>query len=467
LKLWGGRFRKETSPELTRLGRSLDFDRRLFREEIRTNRAYARALERAGRLTEVERGKLERALEEIEKELASEAPPFLPDDEDIHTAVERLLARRLGDLAEKLPVGRSRNDLAVTGFRLYLASAIAVLRDEVEELQKVLLERAEQTRELAMPGYTHLRRGQPVVFAQYLLAYFWALERDRERLAAARAHTLLLPLGAGAIAGNSVGVDREAMAADLGFGSLLENSIDAVSSRDFAAEFLAAASLLAVQLSRMAEDLILWSSAEFGFLSIDEAYSTGSSLMPQKRNPDGLELIRGKCGRVVGSLVALLTITKGLPTGYQRDLQEDKEPVFDALDTLSAVLPVMRGTLATLSVHPEAMERALTSELLATDLADYLVDKGLGFRAAHRAVGEMLAHAAERELDPAALDLQSLRRFSPLFAEDVLKVWSYRASLERKTSRGGVAPPALAEQIDRARATLGGSSTASPGATRP
>ena len=355
MKLWGGRFRKQTAPELSRLGRSLDFDRRLFREEIRTNRAYARALERAGRLSEAERDKLERALAEIEKELAAEAPPFLPDDEDIHTAVERLLAARLGDLAEKLPVGRSRNDLAVTGFRLYLASAIAVLRDEVQHLQQVLLQRADQTRELAMPGYTHLRRGQPVVLAQYLLAYFWALERDRQRLSAARAHTLLLALGAGAIAGNSVGVDREAMVADLGFESLLENSIDAVSTRDFAAEFLAAASLLAVQLSRMAEDLILWSSAEFGFLSIDEAYSTGSSLMPQKRNPDGLELIRGKCGRVVGSLVALLTITKGLPTGYQRDLQEDKEPVFDALDTLSAVLPVMRGTIATLSVHPEVM----------------------------------------------------------------------------------------------------------------
>jgi argininosuccinate lyase len=454
LKLWGGRFRKDTAAELERLGRSLDFDRRLAREEIQANRAYARALQRLGRLSQEECRQLEAALGELALELSSEPPPFLPTDEDIHTVVERLLAAKVGALAEKLPVGRSRNDLAVTGFRLYLASAVAALREEVRELQKVLLERAEPSLSLLMPGYTHLRRGQPVVFGQYLLAYFWALDRDRERLAAVRSRVLALPLGAGAIAGNSVGVDRAAISADLGFESILENSIDAVSARDFAAEFLAAASLLAVDLSRMAEDLILWSSPEFGFISIDEAYSTGSSLMPQKRNPDGLELIRGKCGRVVGSLVALLTTTKGLPTGYQRDLQEDKEPVFDAIDTLGLTLPVMRGIIATLSTHPEAMERALSSDLLATDLADYLVDMGLGFRAAHRTVGEILAFAAEKDRDPASLDLETLRNFSPLFAEDVGTVWDYRASLARKTSRGGVAPQALAEQLDRARRAL-------------
>ncbi|MGH9462493.1 MAG: argininosuccinate lyase, partial [Vicinamibacteria bacterium] len=436
MKLWGGRFRKKTAPSLERLGRSIDFDRRLGAEEIRINQAYARGLERAGRLTSDECRAIEKGSDEVGRRLNETPAPFLDSDEDIHTAVERLLGEAVGaELAGKLPAGRSRNDLSVTGFRLHLAAEVSRLRGEIRSLQQTLLDRAEKTRDVILPGYTHTRRGQPVVFAQYLLSYFWALDRDRERFAQARARILQLPLGAGALAGNSMGVDREALAKELGFESVLENSIDAVSSRDFALEFLAAASILATQLSRMAEDLVLWSTAEFGFLEIDEAYATGSSLMPQKRNPDGLELIRGKSGRVVGNLMSLLTTIKGLPTGYQRDLQEDKEPVFDAIDTLTRTLPVMRETIATLTVREEGMKNALSSDLLATELADYLVDRGVDFRRAHGIVGEILATAAERGVDPATLDLKTLRGFSDVFDEDVARVWDFRAAVERKSSR--------------------------------
>ena len=452
MKLWGGRFRKKTAPSLERLGRSIDFDRRLGAEEIRINQAYARGLERAGRLAADECRAIVKGLDEVGRRLNESPPPFVDSDEDIHTAVERLLGEAVGpELAGKLPAGRSRNDLSVTGFRLHLAAEVLRLRDEIRSLQQTLLDRAEETRDVILPGYTHLRRGQPVVFAQYLLSYFWALDRDRERFAQERARILQLPLGAGALAGNSMGVEREALAKELGFTSILENSIDAVSSRDFALEFLAAASILATQLSRMAEDLILWSTAEFGFLEIDEAYATGSSLMPQKRNPDGLELVRGKSGRVVGNLMSLLTTIKGLPTGYQRDLQEDKEPVFDAIDTLTLTLPVMRETIATLTVREEAMKKALSSDLLATELADYLVDRGVDFRRAHGIVGEILATAADKGVDPATLDLKTLRGFSDVFDKDVARVWDFRAAVERKSSRGGVASKAIAEQIELAR----------------
>jgi len=455
LKLWGGRFRKKTAPSLERLGRSIDFDRRLGAEEIRINQAYARGLERAGRLTADECRAIEKGLDAVGRRLDETPPPFLDSDEDIHTAVERLLGEAVGpELAGKLPAGRSRNDLSVTGFRLHLAAEAARLGEEIRSLQKTLLDRADAAPDVILPGYTHLRRGQPVVFAQYLLSYFWALDRDRERFAGARARILQLPLGAGALAGNSMGVDRETLAKELGFESILENSIDAVSTRDFALEFLSAASILATQLSRMAEDLVLWSTAEFGFLEIDEAYATGSSLMPQKRNPDGLELVRGKSGRVAGNLMSLLTTLKGLPTGYQRDLQEDKEPVFDAIDTLRLTLPVMRETIASLEVKEGGMKAALSTDLLATELADYLVERGVDFRRAHGIVGEILASAAEKGVDPSKLDLKTLQGFSDIFDEDITQVWDFRAAVERKSSRGGVASKAIAEQIERAQEAL-------------
>jgi len=453
MKLWGGRFRKPTAPELEELGRSIDFDRRFGLEDVEVNRAYARELLRVGVLTEAELETLLSGLSAVEARL-EQSPPL--EDEDVHTAVERLLAEAIGDadVASKLPTGRSRNDLAATGFRLYLARAIDRALGQIDALQKSVLEQATAHRRTLMPGYTHLRRGQPVVLAQYLLAWFWALERDRDRLQTARSRCLELPLGAGALAGNPFGVDRRRLASALGFENVLPNSIDAVSTRDFALEFLAAAAILGVGLSRLCEDLILWSSPEFGFVSIDESYATGSSIMPQKQNPDGLELTRGKSGRLVGSLVALLTTTKGLATGYQRDLQEDKEAVFDAVDTLHLVLPVVAGVIRTLGVNEAAMTRALSTDLLATDLAEYLVRRGLPFRRAHEIAGRTLALAAERGVAPEALPLDALRELSPFFDEDVAAAWDFRASVERRDTEGGVSARAVDEQVAKAKDLL-------------
>jgi argininosuccinate lyase len=452
-KLWGGRFRKPTAPELEALSRSIDFDRRLWLEDVLINRAYARELREVGILSAAELEQILKALEAVEAKLR-ENPPLA--DEDIHTAVERVLAEVIEDpeVASKLPTGRSRNDLAATGFRMHLAVAIVGALENVRKIQTVLVEKAKATANVLLPGYTHMRRGQPVVFAQYLLAWFWALERDRARLRAARERALELPLGAGALAGNPFGVDRNRLARELGFPTVFPNSIDAVSSRDFALEFLSAAAILGVNLSRMAEDMILWSGAEYSFVSFDESYATGSSLMPQKQNPDGLELVRGKTGRLLGDLISLLTTVKGLATGYQRDLQEDKEPVFDALDTLNLTLPVMEGVIGSLVVREEQMSKALSFDLLATDLADYLVRKGVSFRRAHDVVGQVLARAEEKGVLPVELPLEDLRALSPEFDSDVNPAFDFRASVERRDSEGGVSARAIEAQIGKAERAL-------------
>ena len=449
MKLWGGRFKKPTAPELEVLGSSIEFDRRLAFEDVRINRAYARELKAVGVLSDDELQTILTGLDRVEERLRDK--PTL-EDEDIHTAVERMLGEAIDDpeIAAKVPTGRSRNDLAVTELRLYLASAIQARINDIEKLESSLLEQARAHQDAILPGYTHLRRGQPVVFAQYLLAYFWALDRDRVRLVAARTQALGLALGAGALAGNPFGVNRQRLAEELGFDTVLPNSIDAISSRDYILEFLSAGAILGTNLSRMAEDLILWSGAEYGFVTIDESYLTGSSLMPQKRNPDSLELIRGKSGRLAGNFVSLMTTVKGLATGYQRDLQEDKEPAFDTLDTLALVLPVMEGVIRTLVVNRDKMAEALTPDLLATDLAEYLVRKDVAFRNAHGIVGQVLARAAEKGVSPAELTLEELREFSPHFDESVSSVWDYRASVARRDTEGGVSPRAIAEQIEKA-----------------
>ncbi len=453
MKLWGGRFRKPTAPELDALSRSIGFDRRLWLEDVLINRAYAPELKEVGILSAAELEQILKGLDAVEAKLR-ENPPLA--DEDIHTAVERLLAEVIEDpeIASKLPTGRSRNDLAATGFRMHLAAAIVGALENVRKIQTVLVEKAKASANVLLPGYTHMRRGQPVVFAQYLLAWFWALERDGARLRAARERALELPLGAGAIAGNPFGVDRSRLARELGFPTVLPNSIDAVSARDFALEFLSAAAILGVNLSRMAEDLILWSGAEYSFVSFDESYATGSSLMPQKQNPDGLELVRGKTGRLLGDLVSLLTTVKGLATGYQRDLQEDKEPVFDALDTLNLTLPVVEGVIGSLVVREEQMAKALSFDLLATDLAEYLVRKGVSFRRAHGVVGQVLARAEEKGLAPLELPLEDLRALSPEFDTDVASALDFRASVERRDSEGGVSARAIEVQIRKAERAL-------------
>jgi argininosuccinate lyase len=439
---------------MERFNASISFDWRLWAADIEGSMAYAKALERAGLLTAVERDRLIQGLEAVAREFEAREFEIKPSDEDIHTAVERRLGELIGEVAGKLHTGRSRNDQVATDLRLYLMGEIPGLRQWLGELQKAILAKAEQHLEIIMPGYTHWQRAQPVLFSHWLMSYFWMLQRDRERLDELEKRVAVLPLGAGALAGHSLGIDCHFLAAELGFRAVCENSMDAVSDRDFVAEFLFWAALVQTHLSRLAEDLILWSSAEFGFVELDDAYATGSSLMPQKKNPDSLELLRGKAGRMVGHLVALLTTLKGLPTTYNKDLQEDKEPLFDALDTLKLALPVAAGVVRTLRVNAQAMAAALDDAMLATDLADYLVRHGVPFRQSHELVGRAVRRAEALGLPLRDLPLAEFQAISEAFDANLYAVFDYRRSVEARDSYGGTATTAVRQQIERAWAVL-------------
>ncbi len=368
-------------------------------------------------------------------------------DEDIHSANERRLTEHIGEVAGKLHTGRSRNDQVVTDLRLYLRAELDRLDEALRDVQGALLEQAASGLDLLMPGYTHLQPAQPIRWSHWLLQWVWMLARDRERFALARRHANLSPLGAGALAGNSLGVDRESVAAALGFEGVILNSLDAVSDRDFIAETLAAAALLGTHLSRLGEDLILYSSAEFGFVRLDPRYTTGSSLMPQKANPDALELARGKSGRLIGNLVTLLVVVKGLPSSYNKDLQEDKEPLFDTLDTLQALLPVLAALLATLQPQGERMRAALDHAMLATDLADFLVKRGVPFRQAHHLVGRAVALAEERGLSLREVPLDDFRSLHSAFTEELYAVFDFDYAVNAKTSIGGTSLAAVQAQL--------------------
>jgi len=454
MKLWGGRFGKETDRLMEAFNASIGFDHRLWAADIRGSIAYARALARAGLISPDEQERLVQGLEAVAQEFTAGEFVFLPTDEDIHTAVERRLREHVGPAADKLHTGRSRNDQVATDLRLYLMDEIPSLRQHLTDLQEAILTQAERHLDVIMPGYTHLQRAQPVRFSHWLMSFFWAFQRDRERLDELEQRVTVLPLGSGALAGHSLGIDRAFLAAELNFPSICENSIDGVSDRDFVAEFLFWAALLQVHLSRLAEDLILWSSAEFGFVAIDEAYATGSSLMPQKRNPDSLELLRGKAGRLIGHLTGMLTMLKGLPAGYNKDLQEDKEPLFDAVDTLNLALPVAAGIVRTLQVNSERMEAALDDGMLATDLADYLVERGVPFRQSHYLVGQVVRRAEVLDLPLRLLPLEEFQAISPLFGPDLYQVFDPHRSVERRASLGGTARAAVRAQIARARSIL-------------
>jgi argininosuccinate lyase len=456
-KLWGGRFSGQTNELMERFNASFSFDRRLYAADVRGSIAYAAVLARASLISEAEAADLMVGLGRILTEFESGVFEAHSGDEDIHTAVERRLGELIGPVAGKLHTGRSRNDQVATDMRLYLMDKIDVLTGLLSELQAALVERAEADLELIMPGYTHLQQAQPILFSHWLLSFFWMLERDRDRLNQSRARVSILPLGSGALAGHSLGIDREFLAKELGFRSVSENSMDAVGDRDFLLEFLAWAAILQVHLSRLAEDLILWSSREFGFVELDDAYSTGSSLMPQKKNPDSMELVRGKSGRLIGNLVSLLTTAKGLPSTYDKDLQEDKEPVFDTVDTLEMVLPVAAGVIATLKVNAERMSAALDDGMLATDLADYLVRKGVPFREAHHLVGQVVRRAIDRGVALRELSTGDFRAISDHFGADVYSVFDFHRSIAAKSSRGGTAQEAVADQIRRAREALASS----------
>lgn len=456
-KLWGGRFAGETDERMHAFNASLDFDARLYAEDIEGSIAWAQGLVGAGVLAEAEAERIVAGLRAVQQEFEDGTITFAPGDEDIHTAVERRLTELIGPVAGKLHTGRSRNDQVATDFRLWVMRALDRLQEEVAALQQALVESAAAHPELPLPGYTHLQHAQPVTWAHWLLAHFWPLQRDRERLAQARQRAAVLPLGAAALAGTAYPVDREALADALGFDGVCENSLDAVSDRDFAADFLYAGALLGIHLSRLGEQLILFSSQEFGFVVLDDAYSTGSSLMPQKRNPDALELARGKAGRLLGNLTGLLATLKGLPSTYDKDLQEDKEPVFDTYDTLALALPVIAGVVQTLTLRPERMAAGLEAGLLATDLADYLVGQGVPFREAHELVGRAVQLAEEQEVGLDALTPAELRAIDPRFGDHdqaLRAVFDVDAALARRNVRGGTGPAAVAAQLDRARALL-------------
>jgi argininosuccinate lyase len=455
MKLWGGRFEGTPDSLMERFNASIGFDWRLWAADIEGSMAYARALQRAGLLTAEEQDRLIQGLGAVAREFEAGEFEIVLSDEDIHTAVERRLGELVGEVAGRLHTGRSRNDQVATDLRLYLMGEIPNLRQQLGELQEAILTKAEQHLDVIMPGYTHLQRAQPVLFSHWLMSTFWMLQRDRERLDDLEKRVAVLPLGAGALAGHALGIDRHFLADELGFRALCENSMDTVSDRDFVAEFLFWAALLQTHLSRLAEDLIIWSSAEFGFVELDDAYATGSSLMPQKKNPDSLELLRGKVGRLVGHLVALLTTLKGLPSTYNKDLQEDKEPLFDALDTLKLALPVAAGVVRTLKVNTEAMAAALDDAMLATDLADYLVRLGVPFRQSHDLVGHAVRRAEARNLPLRELPLAEFRALSEAFDSDLYAVFDHWRSVEARDSYGGTATAAVRQQIERARSLLG------------
>ena len=454
MRLWGSRMGKDPDEDFARLNASFSFDRRLYAEDIDASMAWVRALGRAQVLTESEVDTIVVGLEKVRQTLADPAFEPLQTDEDIHTAVERLLIECIGPVAGKLHTGRSRNDQVATDFRLWVMRACDRMQEAVQNLSIAVIQSAEAGVDLPMPGYTHMRSAQPVTWGHWILSAFWPLLRSRERFARARASASMLPLGSAALAGTTYPIDRQAIADDLGFESVSPNSIDAVSDREFAVEFLFAAAMLGVSLSGLAEGLILFSGPEYGFVELDEAYTSGSSLMPQKRNPDALELTRGRAGRLVGHLTGLLMTIKGLPSAYDKDLQEDKQPVFDAHDTLLEILPVLTGLIGTLELHPERMAASITSDMLSTDLADYLVGKGVPFREAHGVAGRVVRVAEEKQVALDQLPLKELQAIDGRFERDVLEIFDLGAALERRNVLGGTAPSAVRAQLDDAKKML-------------
>ncbi len=454
-RLWGGRFESGQAEALARLSVSVQFDWRLAPYDLLASAAHARVLRRAGLLDDDELARLLAALDALGQ--ACRDGGFRPavTDEDVHTALERGLLERVGALGGKLRAGRSRNDQIATDLRLYLRDRVRLIVSRVAELQTALLAQAAEHVQTPVPGMTHLQHAQPVVFAHQLLAHAHALARDVSRLRDWDKRAAVSPLGAGALAGSSLPLDPEAVAAELGFDSAAPNSMDAVSDRDFAAEFCFAAALLGVHLSRLGEEIVLWSSQEFGWVEIDDAYATGSSIMPQKKNPDVAELARGKAGRLIGGLTALLTTLKGLPLTYNRDLQEDKEPVFDAVDTLLLVLPALAGLVSTLRVDTKRMAAgASTGFALATDLAEFLVRRGVPFREAHEVVGHLVVWCQVHECDLPDVSDEDLAKISVHLTPDIREVLSVTGALAARRAYGGTAPERVAEQLAALRTAV-------------
>jgi len=455
MKMWDGRFSKPSDSMMERFNNSLSFDKTLIAEDIAGSIAWAGALNRIGIFKDDELALVKKGLLGILDDYNKGEIKFTQQDEDIHMAVERILVERIGDTGARLHTGRSRNDQVATDCRLYTKNALKMIIDNVAELQRALILRAENDEQIIMPGFTHLQQAQPVVMSHYWMSFFYILERENSRLEHAVVSTDMMPLGSGAMAGSGFNVDRKKIADELGFSTVSPNSMDGVASRDFLLQALSSIASLGITISRYAEDLILWSTREFGFVELDDAWSTGSSIMPQKKNPDSLELIRGKSGRFVGNYMRFATTLKGIGMTYFKDLQEDKEPLFDSVAHMEMVLKVFTQVLVTLKVNKENITADLDPLLLATDLADYLARKGMPFRLAHKVVGRIVAYCIDNKRPLNELTLDELKKFSDMYDSDVLKCFSWEEALSNRNIYGGTGRESVKEQIACAKKLVG------------
>ncbi|MEE2754776.1 MAG: argininosuccinate lyase [Candidatus Latescibacterota bacterium] len=453
-KPWGGRFGGATDRLMERFNASIGFDRKLYRADIEGSRAQSRGLVRAGILTQEECDQVIEGLNQVEDEIERDELTLTDDLEDIHMAVEKRLTEIVGSVGGKIHTGRSRNDQVALDERLFLREAVSGTMDRIAQFQDVLLASAEKHIDAVIPGYTHLQQAQPLLFSHYAMSLFWMIDRDWQRFRDCGNRADSMPLGSGALAGSAFPIDRDYIAEQLGFSKTTPNSIDAVSDRDSLIEFASSAAILMMHLSRFCEDLIIWSSSEFAFVELDDAFSTGSSMMPQKKNPDSLELVRGKTGRVYGNLVALLTVMKGIPLSYSKDMQEDKEPLFDTVETVWMSLEVFASVWDTMTLKSDRTAAALDGMILATDLADYLARKGVPFRECHHIVGGVVKRAIEDGIRLESLSLETLKEASEVFGDDVREVLSHSASTDARDVEGGTSRRSVEAQIEKGKTIL-------------
>jgi argininosuccinate lyase len=450
-KLWSGRFKAGMSKSAEKFTSSIDFDKRLYKEDVAGSIAWANALKRAKVITAAEANKIIKGLSGIMAGIEKGSIKLKEELEDIHMNIESLLIKKIGETGKKLHTGRSRNDQVATDLRLYLKKEIAEILKCISSLQKRLISMAEENISVIMPGYTHMQQAQPILFSHYIMAYFEMLDRDKQRFIDSLERIDVMPLGSGALAGSAYPIDRTALAKELSFKNITWNSLDAVSDRDFVAEALFCISLAMMHMSRFCSELILWSSSDYDFFEIGDAYTTGSSLMPQKKNPDVAELVRGKTGRVYGDLISILTVMKGLSLTYNRDLQEDKEPLFNSIDTLKASLSIFSEMLSSIKINAKAMKDAVKNTSVATDLADYLVKKGVPFRSAHETAGKIVAYCERSGKDIGTLSLWEFRKFSDQLEEDVYASITLEKSIEARNVTGGTATKQVLKAIERAK----------------
>ncbi|MEH6994106.1 argininosuccinate lyase [Neobacillus drentensis] len=455
-KLWGGRFTKETNKLVEEFTASISFDQKLAKEDIAGSMAHVQMLGECGIIPTEDAEKIKAGLLEIKKMVDQDEVEFLVEDEDIHMNIEKLLIQKIGPVGGKLHTGRSRNDQVATDMHLYLRTKTTEIIKLLEDVQSSLLVQAKENVNTLIPGYTHLQRAQPISFAHHVMAYFWMFERDKERLIDSLKRVNWLPLGAGALAGTTFPIKRERVAELLGFETIYPNSMDAVSDRDFILEFLSIGSIIMTHISRLSEELVIWSSQEFQFVELDDSFCTGSSIMPQKKNPDVPELLRGKTGRTFGNLIGLLTVLKGLPLAYNKDLQEDKEGMFDTVETLEGSLMLLAPMIESMTVNKDIMRKAINNDFSnATDIADYLVRKGLPFREAHEVIGKIVLYAIQNQKFLLDLNYEEYQEFSSLFEEDIYEVLSPEHVVAVRNSFGGTSPSQVVEQIKLAESKLG------------